>query len=208
MFRKYAAILYLMFGFLSNQTIYSQYSSSEFPSIGTNFIMAVSQVYPQKKLDIRDLGDKNWDLSMFSPTAFDTIRLKPTKKTRFGKRFPEADVAMEITPVQVEYLAIDSGRVYLTGLIDDFMEKKLPVLLRFKDKLLYKNPYLKIDEQYSDTSDTYFISPYYHHPGTDSIRADIRYIRTGRVDASGKLITPLGEYQTEREVIFIEKLLN
>jgi len=183
----------------------AQYNNDEFPAIGTNFIMAVSQVYPQKKIDIRDLGDNVWDLSMFKPTDFDTLRMKKPKKTRYGRRFPEANVVMAITPVQMEYLVVDSGKIYLTGLIDDFMEKKLPVLLRFKDKLLYKNPHLELNQHYSDTSTTYFVSPYYHHPGTDSIKADISYIRSGRVDASGKLITPLGEYQVEREVIFVEK---
>ena len=39
---------------------------------------------------------------------------------------------MVISPVQIEYLVIDSGKVYLYGLVDDFMEKKLPVLLQFK----------------------------------------------------------------------------
>ncbi|MDF1546754.1 MAG: SprB repeat-containing protein [Bacteroidales bacterium] len=198
-----AATLFL--ALFRGEKCYAQYDADEFPSIGTNFVMAVSQVYPERKLNIRDLGDKVWDLSMFSPGSFDTLRLKLPKKTRYGKRFPEADVAMVITPVQLEYLTIDSGNIYLNGLIDDFMEKKLPVLLRFRDPVLYKNPHLKINEQYSDTSDTYFLSPYFHHPGTDSIKADIRYIRTGRVDAAGKLITPLGEYQVEREVIFIEK---
>jgi predicted heme/steroid binding protein len=183
----------------------AQYNNNEFPAIGTNFIMAVSQVHPQKKLDIRDLGSNVWDLSMFNPTSFDTLRIMQKKKTRYGKRFPEADVAVVTNPVDIEYLIIDSGKVYLAGLIGDFMEKKLPVLLRFKDKLLYKNPHLRLNEHYSDTSDTYFVSPYFHHPGTDSIKADIEYIRTGRVDAAGKLITPLGEYQVDREVIFIEK---
>ena len=183
----------------------AQYNKSEFPAIGTNFIMAVSQVYPQHSLEIRDLGTNVWDLSKFSPTGFDTIRMRKVRKTRYGKRFPEASVAMVITPVEMEYLIIDSGRIYLAGLIGDFMEKKLPVLLRFKDKLLYKNPYLELNQHYSDTSATYFVSPYFHHPGTDSIKADISYIRSGRVDATGKLITPLGEYQVNREVIFVEK---
>ncbi len=182
-----------------------QYNSSEFPAIGTNFIMAVSKVFPKKQIDIRDLGNDVWDLSTFNPTSFDTLRITQKKKTRYGKRFPEADVAVVYNPVDMEYLVIDSGKIYLAGLIGDFMEKKLPVLLRFKDKLLYKNPHLQLNQNYSDTSDTYFVSPYFHHPGTDSIKADIQYIRTGRIDATGKLITPLGEYQTTREVIFIEK---
>ncbi len=202
---KYSWYLTGLISVVNIMVVRAQYNSNEFPAIGTNYIMAVSQVYPQKKLDIRDLGNDVWDLTMFKPTSFDTIRIVQKKKTRYGKRFPEADVAIVTNPVDMEYLIIDSGTIYLAGLIGDFMEKKLPVLLRFKDKLLYKNPHLQLNEHYSDTSDTYFVSPYFHHPGTDSIKADIHYIRTGRVDAKGKLKTPLGEYQVDREVIFVEK---
>ncbi len=167
--------------------------------------MAKSKIFPQRKITIRDLGNNVWDFSMFNPSEFDTIRLIEPNKTRYGKRFPESNVAMVINPLKIEYLSIDSGNVYLTGLIDDFMEKNLPVLLSFTDKLLYKNPHLAIDQEYSDTSTTHFAAPYYHLPGTDSIKADIFYVRTGRVDASGELITPLGKYKVDREVIFVEK---
>jgi hypothetical protein len=185
----------------------AQSYGNEFPAIGTNFIMAKAPIYPAKKIGIRELGNQTWDLSGYLPTSYDTIRLKDPMKTRYGRRFPESNVAMVISPVHIEYLAIDSGRVYLTGLVDDFIEKKLPLLLKFQDSLLYKNPRLTIDEEYSDTSGTTFLSPYYIHPATDSIRADITYIRSGRVDASGQLITPLGKYNVDREVIFIEKIV-
>jgi hypothetical protein len=205
---KYSVFTISLFTFL----IYwinssAQINESGFPSAGTNFLMAKSPVYPSKKIGIRDLGDKSWDLSGYLPESFDTLRLKEPLNTKYGRRFPNANVALVTSPVQIEYLIVDSGRVFLTGLVDDFMEKKLPVLLQFKDTLLYKNPHLSIDEQYSDTSTTTFLSPYYNHPATDSIRADISYIRTGRVDASGQLITPLGKYNVEREVIFIEKIV-
>jgi hypothetical protein len=200
-------ILFILIFFLSGYPICAQSTVNDFPSPGTNFIMGKIQVYPRQKIGIRDLGNQSWDLSAFLPENFDTIRLMEPLKTRYGRRFPDANIAMVSSPVQIEYLAIDSGSIYLTGLVDDFMEKKLPVLLRFQDRLLYKNPHLAIDEHYSDTSSTTFLSPYYSHPATDSIRADINYIRTGRVDASGKLITPTGKFDTEREVIFIEKIV-
>ncbi len=184
---------------------FSQTYTGNFPAIGTNFIMAKASVFPGKKIGIRDLGGEICDLSPYLPESFDTIRLMEPLKTRYGRRFPAANIAMVISPVQIEYLIIDSGKVYLNGLIGDFMENKLPVLLQFNDTLLYKNPYLSLDQQYSDTSATSFLSPYYNHPATDSIKAEITYIRTGRVDASGELITPLGKYMVEREVIFIEK---
>jgi hypothetical protein len=186
---------------------YAQKYGNEFPAIGTNFIMARVPLYPAKKIGIRDLGNQTWDLSGFLPQSFDTIRLKDPMKTRYGRRFMESNVAMELSPVHIEYLVVDSGKVYLIGLVDDFIEKKLPLLLKFQDSLLYKNPHLALNEEYADTSGTLFLSPYYNHPATDSIRADITYIKTGRVDASGQLITPLGKYNVEREVIFIEKIV-
>lgn len=195
---------YLFYSFFS---LYStgQNHPDDFPTAGNNFVMAYSKVYPEAKMGIRSLGNNTWDLSIFKPTGYDTLRMSDPLKTRYGKRFPGANIAVVTNPVKIEYLTIDSGRVYLTGMIDDFMEKKIPVLLRFTDKLLYRNPYLKMDEEYSDTSSTFFTSPYYKNPGTDSIKADIFYVRTGRIDAEGQLITPFGKFNAHREVVFVEK---
>ncbi|MFN8256895.1 MAG: SprB repeat-containing protein [Bacteroidales bacterium] len=194
-----SAVLFCFFN------VQAQYTPDEFPLAGTNFVVAKSLVFPAKKIGIRDLGSTVWDLSMFNPSTFDTIRMVDPKKTRYGRRFPESEIALVTNPVKMEYLVIDSGKIYLAGLIDDFMEKNIPVLLKFPDKVLLKNPWLKTDEEYADTSETHFASPYYHQPGTDSIKAEIFYVRTGRVDAQGELITPLGKYQVEREVVFVEK---
>ena len=185
----------------------SQEGNVGFPTPGSNFLMAKVQIFPEKKIHIRDLGNQTWDLSGYLPQTFDTIRLKEPMQTRYGKRFREANIAMVTSPVNIEYLVIDSGKVYLTGLVGDFFEKKLPLLLKFQDSLLYRNPHLILDQEYSDTSGTSFLSPCYSHPATDSIRADITYIRSGRVDASGQLITPLGRYNVDREVIFVEKIV-
>jgi hypothetical protein len=193
--------------FLITKRCFSQNQSEVFPAAGTNFIMAKAPVYGARKLKIRDLGRNTWDLSGFLPQSFDTIRLKEPIQTRYGRRFPESTIALVISPVHIEYLVVDSGKVFLTGFIGDFMEKNLPILLQFKNRLMYKNPELQLDQNYSDTSGTTFLSPYFSHPATDSIRADITYIRTGRIDASGQLITPVGRYQVEREVVFIEKIV-
>jgi hypothetical protein len=205
MFRIIILFISIHFGLLPLSISNAQYSTGDFPAIGTNFVMAKSKVFPERKIGIRDLGGNIWDLSIFNPTDFDTIRLIEPKKTRYGKRFPESDVVMVYSPVKMEYISIDSGKIYLSGLIGDFMENKLPVLLSFTDKLLYNNPYKKLNEEYGDTSETFFLSPYYHHPGTDSIKADIFYSRTGRIDASGELITPFGKFKADREVIFVQK---
>jgi hypothetical protein len=186
---------------------YGQDYGNDFPAEGTNFIMARCKVSPDKKVGIRELGSKVWDLSGFLPTSFDTIRIKKPIKTTYGRRFPESNVAMVMSPVDIEYLVVDSGKVYLIGLVSDFMEKKLPILLRFQDSLLYRNPHLGMDELYTDNIGTTFIAPYYSHPSDDSIRADISYTRSGRIDARGTLITPLGKYEVEREVVFIEKIV-
>ena len=205
MFKLLAISFLLICCLLPASISYGQYDSNYFPAPGTNFVMAKSKVFPQRKMTVRDLGNNVWDFSMFNPSEYDTIRLILPSKTRYGKRFPESNIAMVISPLKIEYLSIDSGRLYLTGLIGDFMENNIPVLLSFTDSLLYKNPHLAIDQEYSDTSATHFAAPYYHIPGTDSIKADIFYVRSGRVDASGELITPLGKYKVDREVIFVEK---
>jgi len=205
MFRILILFIFINFGLLPLSISNAQYSTDDFPATGTNFVMAKSKVFPERKIGIRDLGSNTWDLSMFNPNDFDTIRLIEPKKTRYGKRFPESDVVMVYSPVKMEYIDIDSGKIYLSGIIGDFMENKLPVLLSFTDKLLYKNPFQKLNEEFGDTSETFFLSPYYHHPGTDSIKADIFYSRTGRVDASGDIITPFGKFKAEREVIFVQK---
>lgn len=179
--------------------------STEFPKIGTNFIVANVKLYPKKKIHINDIGLHEWDISGFGPDAFDTLRLKKPKKTKYGKRFPAAQLAIVKSPIDIEYLRFDSGKVYQVGLIGDFLEVKIPVLLQFKDHFLYENDEIKRNIIYGDTSYSKFCSPYYHKPGTDSIKADIAYEYEARIDARGYLKTPLGRYKTVREVLFIHK---
>ncbi|MEN8119668.1 MAG: SprB repeat-containing protein [Bacteroidota bacterium] len=179
--------------------------SKTFPKIGTNYIFAKVKLYPEKKIQINDLGAEEWDISTFNPTVFDTIRLKKPRKTKYWRRFPDAQIALVSSPVEIEYLRLDSGKVYQTGLIGDFMEVKIPVLLKFKDKFLYRNNETRLNLIYADTTISKFVSPYFHKPGTDSIRADITYRYEARIDAEGYLKTPLGKYKTLREVVFVHK---
>ncbi len=200
-------ILFVFLFILPNLRLNAQIKlgSEAFPKIGTNFLYANVKLYPEKKLQINDLGIDEWDISTFTPTVFDTIRIKKPKKTRYGKRFPDAEIALVSSPLKIQYLRIDSGKVYQTGLIGDFMEIKIPVLLQFQDKFLYKNNETRLNILYGDTVVSKFVSPYFHKPGTDSIRADITYQFEARIDAEGYLKTPFGKYKTVREVIFVHK---
>ena len=179
--------------------------SETFSKIGTNYIFANVKLYPEKKIHINDLGIDEWDISTFNPTVFDTIRLKKPRKTKYGRRFPDAQIAIVSSPLEIEYVRLDSNKVYQVGLISDFMEVNIPVLLQFKDNLLYRNSETRLNIIYADTTFTNFISPYFHKPGTDSIRADITYRYEARIDAEGYLKTPLGRFKTLREVVFVHK---
>jgi len=179
-----------------------------FPKIGTNYIYANVKLYPEKKIQINELGMNEWDISNFNPTVFDTIRIKQPQKTKYGNRFPGAQFALVTTPVNIEYLRLDSGKIYQLGIIDDFMEVDIPVLLRFEDSFLYRNNETRLNMIYGDTTVSKFVSPYFHKPGTDSIRADITYQYEARIDAEGYLTTPLGKYKTKREVLFVHKLIH
>ncbi len=179
--------------------------SHRFPKAGTNFIYAKVKLYPKKKLKISDLGTRNWNISAFTPESFDTIRLKEPKKTKYGKRFPDAQLAIVTNPLKIDYICMDSSKVYHIGLIGDFMEAKIPVLLHFEDSLIFLNDEKNINVIYSDNTGSKFVAPYYYKPGTDSIRADILYEYEGRIDAKGYLTTPLGKYNTLREVVFYHK---
>ncbi|RLD84595.1 MAG: hypothetical protein DRJ10_00770 [Bacteroidetes bacterium] len=200
----------ILFFFLTISPIYPinaqiKLGSETFPKIGTNYIFANVKLYPEKKIQINDLGMDEWDISTFNPTVFDTIRLKKPRKTKYWRRFPDAQIALVSSPVEIEYLRIDSGKVFQTGLIGDFMEVEIPVLLKFEDKFLYRNNETRLNIIYADTTISKFVSPYYHKPGTDSIRADITYRYEARIDAEGYLKTPLGKYETLREVVFVHK---
>ncbi len=178
----------------------------DFPKAGTNFIYAKVKVYPEKKIKISELGKESWDISAFTPQTFDTVRFKLPKKTKFGKRFPDAHLAIVINRLKMDYVRIDSsGKIYHVGLIGDFMEKNIPVLLQFNDDFVYLNTENRINIIYSDTTGSKFVAPYYYKPGTDSIKADITYRYEGRIDAKGELITPLGKFNTLREVLFFHK---
>lgn len=186
-------------------SLYSQNDKNVFPEIGTNFIMAKAKIYPKLKLRIDDLGQNDWDITEFNPDDFDTLRFKKPEKTRYGKRFPNAEVAIVTNSYNMQYIYQDSGKVFVTGLIGDFMEINIPVLLQFKEKMLFKNKEQSIDNEYINVATTSFASPYYHKPGTDSIRADITLKRTARVDSRGYLNTQLGKFKAYREVSFYEK---
>ena len=179
--------------------------SSNLPKAGTNFIYAKVKLYPKKKIRLNDLGRENWDISGFTPESFDTVRLKSPKKTRYGKRFPDAQLAIVTNPLKIDYVCMDSCKVYHIGLIGDFMETNIPVLLHFEDSLIYLNDEKSINKIYSDITGSKFVAPYYYKPGTDSIRADITYEYEGRIDAKGYLTTPLGRFYTLREVLFVHK---
>ncbi|MCF6239909.1 MAG: SprB repeat-containing protein [Bacteroidales bacterium] len=179
--------------------------SSNFPKAGTNFIYAKVKLYPEKKIRLNDLGRENWDISGFAPESFDTLRLMLPEKTKYGKRFPDAQLAIVTNPLKIDYLCMDSSKVYHVGLIGDFMETNIPVLLRFEDSLIFLNDEKNINKIYSDNTGSKFVAPYYYKPGTDSIRADIVYEYEGRIDAEAYLKTPLGRFYTLREVLFVHK---
>jgi len=202
-------IWFLVF-FLLNCTTNLIYSQNDFnfgilPKIGTNFIMAKAKLYPKIKVRIDDLGQSNWDISVYNPNDFDTIRLKKPKKTRFGRYFPEAEMAIVINSHKMQYVYVDSGKVFLIGLIGDYMEADIPVLLKFKDKMLLKNNETKINVEYENNAASSFCAPFYRKPGTDSIRADIELKKVARIDDKGWLTTQIGKYKTYREVGFYDK---
>ena len=167
--------------------------------------MAKAKLYPKIKIRIDDLGQNNWNISAYSPDDFDTIRIKEPRKTRFGKRFPEAEMAIVINSSKMKYVYQDSGKVFLIGLIDDYMEADIPVLLKFKDRMLLKNNEKRINIEYENIAASSFCAPYFRKSGTDSIRADITVTKVARIDAKGILTTQLGKYNVYREVSFYDK---
>jgi len=201
--------IYLLVFLLLNNADYinsqDSFNNGILPKLGTNFIMAKAKLYPKIKIKIDDLGQSNWDISAYNPNDFDTIRLKKPKKTRFGAYFPESKAAIIINSNKIQYVYEDSGKVFLNGLIDDYMEADIPVLLKFKDRMLLKNNEKRINVEYENIATSSFCAPFYRKIGTDSIRADIEVRKIARVDAKGWLTTPLGKYKTYREVSFFDK---
>ena len=205
-------IYYLLFFLLNHSisVIYSQdrFNSGILPKTGTNFIMAKSKLYPKIKIRIDELGINDWDISAYSPDDFDTIRIRKANKTQFDRYFPKATDAIIINSLKMKYVYKENGKVLLCGLIDDYMEAGIPVLLKFNERMLLKGNEKNINVEYENVAKSSFCAPFYRKPGTDSIRANIEVKKVARIDAKGWLKTQMGKYKTYREVSFYDKKIN
>lgn len=171
---------------------------------GENFIYAIKK-FRQGEKNIDDLGTSTWDIRGLKPDTYDTIRFLSPKNTRYGYLYTDANLAVYTKKTKVDYWHVTKEYVQKVGLIDDYLNVQAAVLLFLPEFItVYEFPFT-LGKQYSDTTTKNFLTRYHIKPGVDSIRADMTIIESSEFDATGKLITPVGAYQTIREKRIIKK---
>lgn len=171
---------------------------SDFANIGDGYIYAVKYFQPGK-MKISMLDNQNWDISTLQPDSYDTVRFYSKNRSRYGNLFPNAEVLKFQSKKNMQFLTIDSSKVKMHGIINDYLGLKAAVVLVFPTELaVYKFP-LKKGMILSDSISKKFVSSYGLKQFADSIRIDLDMSNYSMFDTFGIVKTPVDKYETLRE---------
>lgn len=171
---------------------------SDFANVGDGYIYAVKNFAPGK-MKVSKLDSMNWDVSAFKPDTYDTVRFYPKYRSRYGNLFPNAEILKFQTKKNMEFLTIDSSKVKMHGIINDYLGLRAAVVLVFPTELaVYKFP-LKKGNSLSDSISKKFISSYGLKQFADSVRIDLDMSNYSVFDTFGLVKTPVDTYETLRE---------
>ena len=107
---------------------------------GDGFIYAV-KTYRVGELNLQDLNRGGWDVSDIVPDTYDTVRYYSKRRSKYGKLFPNSELVKFQTKKNMEFLTMDSSKVRMQGLINDYLGLKATVVIVFPtDMVLYKFP--------------------------------------------------------------------
>ncbi|MBQ3657315.1 MAG: SprB repeat-containing protein [Bacteroidales bacterium] len=171
---------------------------SDFANVGDGYVYAV-KTFKEGQMTISKLDSLKWDISSFKPDTYDTVRFYPKHRSRYGNLFPNAEVLKFQTKKNMEFLTIDSSKVKMHGIINDYLGLKAAVVLVFPTELaVYKFP-LKKGKVLNDSISKNFVSSYGLKQFADSIRIDLDMSNYSVFDTSGFVKTPTDGYETLRE---------
>ncbi|MBR6277454.1 MAG: SprB repeat-containing protein [Bacteroidales bacterium] len=167
-------------------------------NIGDGFIYAVKH-FKNSEMTVSKLDAMNWDISGFEPESFDTVRFYSKNRSRYGNLFPNAEILKFQTKKNMEFLTVDSSKIKMHGIINDYLGLKATVVLVFPTELaLYKFP-IKVGSYLNDSISKKFVSSYGLKQYADSVRIDLDMSNYSEFDTSGIIKTPMDSYNTIRE---------
>ncbi len=171
---------------------------SDFANVGDGYVYAV-KTFKTGEMSISKLDSLKWNISSFKPDTYDTVRFYPKHRSRYGNLFPNAEVLKFQTKKNMEFLTIDSSKVKLHGIINDYLGLRAAVVLVFPTELaVYKFP-LKKGKVLNDSISKNFVSSYGLKQFADSVRIDLDMSNYSVFDTSGFVKTPTDSYETLRE---------
>ncbi|MBR4679443.1 MAG: SprB repeat-containing protein [Bacteroidales bacterium] len=171
---------------------------SDFANVGDGYVYAVKNFSPGE-MTVSKLDSMKWNISSFKPDTYDTVRFYPKHRSRYGNLFPNAEVLKFQTKKNMEFLTIDSSKVKLHGIINDYLGLRAAVVLVFPTELaIYKFP-LKKGKVLNDSISKNFVSSYGLKQFADSVRIDLDMSNYSVFDTSGFVKTPTDSYETLRE---------
>ncbi len=165
---------------------------------GDGYIYAV-RTYRVGELNVQQLNRNGWDVSDVVPDTYDTVRYYNKRRSKHGKLFPNSDLVKFQTKKNMEFITMDSSKVRMQGLINDYLGLKAAVVIVFPtDLTIYKFP-LKKGSYISDSISKKFVSSYGLQQFADSVRIDIDMRSESFFDTCMTIKTPQGEYLALRE---------
>ena len=171
---------------------------SDMAGAGDGYIYAVKK-FNKGELRLGDLDNKNWDLSNLKPDTYDTVRYYNKNRSRYGNLFPNSELVRFQTKKNMEFLTMDSSKVRMQGIINDYLGLKAAVVLVFPtDLVVYKFPIGK-GRTTNDSISKKFVSSYGLQQFADSVRIDLDMSNMSVFDTVLTIKTPIDTYKAIRE---------
>lgn len=181
-----------------------QIDYSDLAKSGDGYIYAVKK-FSTGELTIAELNRKGWDVSKYTPDSYDTVRYYNKSRSKYGKLFPNSDMVRFQTKKNMEFITMDSSRVRMQGIINDYLGLKAAVVLVFPtDLLVYKFP-IKVGSVFQDSISKKFVSNYGLQQFSDSVRIDLEMSSKSVFDTCISIKTPMDSYTAIREKNVVKK---
>ncbi len=177
---------------------------SDMAVAGDGYIYAVKKFNKGEKR-LADFDNIDWDLTSLKPDTYDTVRYYNKNRSRYGNLFPNSEIVRFQTKKNMEFLTMDSSKVRMQGIINDYLGLKAAVVLVFPtDLVLYKFP-IKKGTSTSDSISKKFVSSYGLQQFADSVRIDLDMSNISKFDTCLTIRTPIDTYTAIREKNIVYK---
>jgi len=203
---RYFFTLGLMLILLSVSRAYAQIeiTYSDMANDGDGYIYAV-RTFRVGELSLQELNRKGWDVSGYVPDTYDTVRYYNKRRSKQGKLFPNSELVRFQTKKNMEFITMDSTKIRMQGLINDYLGLKAAVVIVFPtDLTMYKFP-LRQGSYISDSISKKFVSSYGLSQFADSVRIDLDMRTESYFDTCLTIKTPQDTYEALRERNYIYK---